>query len=364
MQARTYQFNNSTVTVNFGSILQSEAEVIVSSDDCRLTMGGGISRQIELAAGSGFADEAHKHTPAPLGSVVLTGGGRLKQKYVMHAITIDRNALRECDTEKKLQEVQEYIITHSIEQCLRLVGDLGLHSIAFPAIGAGVARIPYPQVAKSMAEAFSTILTATNKKIAVELWLFDRYGAMTQMDFLPFFEHLAMAGRMAMMKRPSADEEDKPIAPDADIRQGKADELAHDVFISYSRKDLELVRPVCGLLNEMGVPYWIDVDGTYSGENYKGVIVNAIKAAQVVLFLSSANSNGSKNVAKEVCLADRYGKVIIPVRLDNAPYAPDIDYDLSGIDAIDFGTSPSAALEKIRRVVQARLAIGRTCLEH
>ena len=41
MEPRTYKFNESTLTVKFGNIIETQAEVIVSSDDCYVTMGGG-----------------------------------------------------------------------------------------------------------------------------------------------------------------------------------------------------------------------------------------------------------------------------------------------------------------------------------
>ena len=42
MESRKYTFNKSTLTVKFGNILDTNAEVIVSSDDCYVTMGGGV----------------------------------------------------------------------------------------------------------------------------------------------------------------------------------------------------------------------------------------------------------------------------------------------------------------------------------
>ena len=39
-QSKEYRINNSTIKIVFGNILDSQAEVIVSSDDCNITMGG------------------------------------------------------------------------------------------------------------------------------------------------------------------------------------------------------------------------------------------------------------------------------------------------------------------------------------
>ena len=41
-QQKEYRINNSNIKVIFGNILDSQAEVIVSSDDCNITMGGGV----------------------------------------------------------------------------------------------------------------------------------------------------------------------------------------------------------------------------------------------------------------------------------------------------------------------------------
>ena len=117
------------------------------------------------------------------------------------------------------------------------------------------------------------------------------------------------------------------------------------------------VKGICYLLNDMGIPYWIDVDGTYSGENFKEVIVNAIKQSQLVLFVSTKNSNASLNVAKEISLADKYNKVVIPIKLDNSPFAPKIDYDLNCIDAIELYDFTQEQMEKLRKCIQGKLAI-------
>ena len=62
---RTYKFNNSTVTIKFGDIVSSKAEIIVSSDDTLLTMSGGVSHTIKKAAGhvTFFADSTDKAAP-------------------------------------------------------------------------------------------------------------------------------------------------------------------------------------------------------------------------------------------------------------------------------------------------------------
>ena len=91
MESRKYTFNKSTLTVKFDNILDTQAEVIVSSDDCYVTMGGGVSRAILHAGGEVILKDAQKMVPIPLGDVLVTTAGKLEhQKYVFHCITIDK----------------------------------------------------------------------------------------------------------------------------------------------------------------------------------------------------------------------------------------------------------------------------------
>ena len=93
MDSRQYTFNKSTLTVKFDNILDTQAEVIVSSDDCYVTMGGGVSRAILHTGGEVIIKDAQKMVPIPLGDVLVTTAGKLEhQKYVFHCIMIDKNA--------------------------------------------------------------------------------------------------------------------------------------------------------------------------------------------------------------------------------------------------------------------------------
>ena len=52
---RTYQVGASTLSLEFGDITGSKADVLVSSDDSYLTMGGGVSAAIRRAAGQAYS---------------------------------------------------------------------------------------------------------------------------------------------------------------------------------------------------------------------------------------------------------------------------------------------------------------------
>lgn len=192
---RVYTVNNSTLRVIFGDITTSTTDVIVSSDDAYLTMGGGVSKAIRRCAGDDIYKDTRKHIPASLGDVIVTSAGNLPHKYVFHAITIskEKRELKWVDRPDDPQDVQKFIVRHTVDKCCTLLSNLGLNSIAFPAIGAGSACIPYNLVAKEMAESLTANLSATDEQLFVELYLMDRHGKMTAMDFVVFFEQIAIA---------------------------------------------------------------------------------------------------------------------------------------------------------------------------
>lgn len=90
-EQRTYQFGKSRLTLCFGDITNSDAQVIVSSGDYYLTMGGGVSAAILKAGGNSIALDASKKVPAEVGDVVVTNAGTLAAQYVFHAVTIGQD---------------------------------------------------------------------------------------------------------------------------------------------------------------------------------------------------------------------------------------------------------------------------------
>ena len=60
----------------------------------------------------------------------------------------------------------------------------------------------------------------------------------------------------------------------------------YDVFISYSRKDSEIVNRIVEILSAKGFCSWMDKDGIESGDAFKTVIVSAIENSGVFLFFS------------------------------------------------------------------------------
>ncbi len=182
MQSRTYAVGRSRVQLIFGDISHATTEVIVSSDDTLLSMGGGVSMAIRRAGGGSIVADAAKLAPARVGDVVVSTAGSLPAKYVLHAIT-----LGDVDAELPM----DLIVRQTTHRAMQLLPLLGCTSVAFPAIGAGVARIPYEVVASQMATVLVDTLLDDPTAYRVELWLRSASDRIEPHAFFAFFEAFA-----------------------------------------------------------------------------------------------------------------------------------------------------------------------------
>jgi O-acetyl-ADP-ribose deacetylase (regulator of RNase III) len=180
MDAKTYQVHRSTITLRIGDICTSRAAVLVSSDDYQLTMGGGVSLALADAAGPTMWQEARKLVPARAGDVVVTSAGKLPARYIFHAITIG--------PWRQEEVAPDVIVRQATHRAMQLVPLLNCRSIAFPAIGAGVARIPLKIVASQMAGVLVGALLDAADALAVEVYLFDHLGRIAPEEIFAQFE--------------------------------------------------------------------------------------------------------------------------------------------------------------------------------
>lgn len=300
------------------------------------------------AGGTIIRDDAQKKLPALVGDVVVSTAGDLEcQKYVFHCLTVDFTYKYDVFEGKQANsdDLNNYIIQHSVDKCFRLMQALDLHSIAFPCIGAGLAHIPLNQVAENMADVISSNLCRTQKPYEIELYLYESTGfdnnkqMMSEMDYIDMFENFAIKSALYQHE---LERETRALEKPIDLHANgivtdvpKREEMHHQVFISYSRKDLDSVDVIRDILDRNGISYWIDKEGIYSGENYKEVIVDAIETAKAVVFVSSVHSNASINVVRELGYAVKQRRTIIPIMLDDTPYAKSIRLDISDIHQIE-----------------------------
>ena len=124
-----------------------------------------------------------------------------------------------------------------------------------------------------------------------------------------------------------------------------------DVFISYSRTDIEFVQRFASSLNEFGKSPWIDTDAIADAEVFPQAIRTAIEESDAFLFVITPASVASRFCEQEVTYAGTLAKRIVPVVRDVVPDA-EIPEDIRNRNWIPFTDSDDYD-ESLQRVVQA-----------
>lgn len=181
MEKRTYQFQKSKLHLIFGDITNSNSNVIVSSDDTDLSMGGGVSYAILNAAGEALLVNAAKRAPVAVGDVAITTAGALPAHHIFHVATLNRQN----------REISFSAHT-SITKCLNILNTLGLKSISFSSLGTGVAGHDLNEIATTMAQVITDYIRSNDSDIDVSIYLYDRFEVKTKIDYIAFFEQFAM----------------------------------------------------------------------------------------------------------------------------------------------------------------------------
>ncbi len=152
-----------------GDITQADVDAIVNPANSLMIMGGGVAGAIARAGGREIEEEARRYAPVPVGEAVATGAGRLRAKYVIHAPTMERPAMR-IPLENAVKATQA---------ALRKAAELGVESVALPAMGAGVGGLSVRDVAEAMARVAAG-LEAEKPRVIV----FVAYGSRAYEEML------------------------------------------------------------------------------------------------------------------------------------------------------------------------------------
>ncbi|WP_030156326.1 O-acetyl-ADP-ribose deacetylase [Glycomyces sp. NRRL B-16210] len=132
------------ISILKGDITHQRVDAIVNAANSSLLGGGGVDGAIHRAGGPAILEECRALRASrygrglPTGQAVATTAGRLHARWVVHTVgpvyseTEDRSAL----------------LTSCYRESLRVAGELGAASIAFPAVSAGVYRWPAASAAE------------------------------------------------------------------------------------------------------------------------------------------------------------------------------------------------------------------------
>ena len=128
------------VRVVHGSILDMDVQAIVNAANSRGIMGGGVAGVIKCAAGSEVDEEARRQAPIPVGTAVVTSGGRTRYQAIIHAPTMPEPAMR----------IDPQNVALATRAALVLVDARGFASVAIPGMGTGVGGVAHADAAAMM----------------------------------------------------------------------------------------------------------------------------------------------------------------------------------------------------------------------
>ncbi|MFW9915837.1 MAG: macro domain-containing protein [Candidatus Thorarchaeota archaeon] len=153
-----------------GDLTQLDVDAIVNAANTQLWLGAGVAGAIRTRGGPTIQKECndiiskYPTQSIPLGEAAITSGGNLKARWVIHAASMGSGTLT---TEKSLRDATRNALLRAEEKKLK--------SIAFPAIGTGVAGFRLNKCAEIMQKVIvDHLLCAQNSSLErVILALFD-----------------------------------------------------------------------------------------------------------------------------------------------------------------------------------------------
>ncbi len=122
-----------------GDITDMAVDAVVNAANTDLILGAGVAGAIRRKGGPRVSEECERIGPVSLGEAAVTTGGNLKAFYVIHAASMKLGGKTTADS---LQRATHNTLQRSEEKAFK--------SIAFPAIGTGIAGFPLRECARIM----------------------------------------------------------------------------------------------------------------------------------------------------------------------------------------------------------------------
>jgi O-acetyl-ADP-ribose deacetylase (regulator of RNase III) len=153
---------NSVLELIDGDVTEMATDAIVNAANSMLILGGGVAGAIRRKGGLAIQMECLKIGRTAVGGAVITTGGKLKAKYVIHAVG---PRMGEGDEDEKLK--------NATLNSLKLADEHKLKSISFPAISAGIFGFPIERCAEIM---LRTTIEYLNTKTGLKEVVFCLFG--------------------------------------------------------------------------------------------------------------------------------------------------------------------------------------------
>lgn len=174
-----WKVGNSVLVFMQGDITDQDTEAIVNAANSSLMGGGGVDGAIHRRGGKEILEECKKIRKTqwpnglPTGKAVITTGGNLKARYVIHTVGPVWSGGTKGEPE---------LLASAYRSSLELAKERGIRSIAFPSISTGAYRFPIEKAARI---AISTVKDFLEKESGLEE---VRFVLFTPADFEVYAE--------------------------------------------------------------------------------------------------------------------------------------------------------------------------------
>ena len=150
-----FKVGNATLQIIMGDITDVEADAIVNAANSTLMGGGGVDGAIHRKGGPKILEECKRIRETewpdglPTGKAVITSGGNLKAKHVIHTVgPVWFGGLH----------VEAELLKQAYRNTLKLAASKGLKTIAFPSISTGAYGYPIEEASRIALAAVKTFL--------------------------------------------------------------------------------------------------------------------------------------------------------------------------------------------------------------
>jgi O-acetyl-ADP-ribose deacetylase (regulator of RNase III) len=174
-----FKAGNATLRLTQGDITEVEADAIVNAANPTLMGGGGVDGAIHRRGGPKILQECRRIRATewpdglPTGNAVITSGGDLKAKHVIHTVgPIWRGGFYD---ETKL-------LRAAYRNSLKLAVANGLRSVAFPSISTGAYGYPTEEASQVALSAVKDYLEKEDKLELVTFVLFSERDLNTYIE--------------------------------------------------------------------------------------------------------------------------------------------------------------------------------------
>jgi O-acetyl-ADP-ribose deacetylase (regulator of RNase III) len=165
---KSFQIGNfvHTLAIIQGDITEMDTDAIVNAANSQLILGAGVAGAIRRKGGSSIQAECDLIGGTHVGGAVITKGGNLRAKYVIHAVgpIWGENA----------DDISVKLLADAVLNSLKVLEQHDLHSISFPAISTGIFGFPKDLAAKTMIESVFAYLKSANSGIQINFVLFSQ----------------------------------------------------------------------------------------------------------------------------------------------------------------------------------------------